>query len=351
LGTISFLLVLSVLVFIHELGHYSVAKYYGVTVYDFSIGFGKKLITKRFFNTNWSLSLIPLGGYVRMKGQEDIDPTNQNMDSDSYNRLSPFKRIMILLAGPGANFLLAFVLYFAVALMPHQTLSATIGKVMPNSPALQAGLKKGDKIIKINELEIKTWQEMSKEISSSNKPMQITVLRNGVKKYFVLNTKLTDTKNMFKEDIKRRMIGIAPAPIAVTISYGLYDGMINAYNQTIQSSKMIFQSVQKLIAGVVPHSEVGGVISIGKVISEASNTGVVSLFLIAALISVNLGVLNLLPIPALDGGHIMFNIYEMITKRKPNQKVLIQLTIMGWVILLGLMFLGLYNDINRFFKG
>jgi len=349
-GTISFLLVLSVLVFIHELGHYSVAKYYGVTVYDFSIGFGKKLITKRFFNTNWSLSLIPLGGYVRMKGQEDLDPSNQNMDNDSYNRLSPFQRIMILLAGPGANFLLAFVLYFTVALMPHQTLSATIGKVLPNSSALHAGLKEGDKIIKINNTQIKSWQEMSKVIAV-NDSMQITVLRDGVKKYFVLNTKLTNTKNMFKEDIKRKMIGIAPAPVAVTISYGLYDGLIHAYDQTIQSSKMIFQGVQKLIQGIIPHSEVGGVISIGKVISEASNTGIVSLFLIAALISVNLGVLNLLPIPALDGGHIMFNIYEMITKRKPSQKVLIQLTIMGWVILLALMVLGLYNDINRIFKG
>ncbi len=350
MGTISFLLVLSVLVFIHELGHYSVAKYYGVTVYDFSIGFGKKLITKRFFNTNWSLSLIPLGGYVRMKGQEDLDPSNQNMDNDSYNRLSPFQRIMILLAGPGANFLLAFVLYFTVALMPHQTLSATIGKVLPNSSALHAGLKEGDKIIKINNTQIKSWQEMSKVIAV-NDSMQITVLRDGVKKYFVLNTKLTNTKNMFKEDIKRKMIGIAPAPVAVTISYGLYDGLIHAYDQTIQSSKMIFQGVQKLIQGIIPHSEVGGVISIGKVISEASNTGIVSLFLIAALISVNLGVLNLLPIPALDGGHIMFNIYEMITKRKPSQKVLIQLTIMGWVILLALMVLGLYNDINRIFKG
>jgi len=350
LGTISFLLVLSVLVFIHELGHYSVAKYYGVTVYDFSIGFGKKLITKRFFNTNWSISLIPLGGYVRMKGQEDIDPTNQNMDNDSYNRLSPLKRIMILLAGPGANFLLAFVLYFAVALMPHQTLSSTIGKVLPNSPALQAGLQKGDKIIKINDTDIKSWQEMSKTISNSKTSMNITVLRDNQKKYFTLNTKLTNTQNMFKEKIKRQMIGIAPAPIAVTISYGLYDGLISAYDQTIQSSKMIFQGVQKLIQGIVPHSEVGGVISIGKVISQASNTGIISLFLIAALISVNLGVLNLLPIPALDGGHIMFNIYEMITKRKPNQKVLIQLTIMGWLILLGLMVLGLYNDINRFFN-
>ena len=145
------------------------------------------------------------------------------------------------------------------------------------------------------------------------------------------------------------MIGIAPAPVIVQVSYNFLDSIAYAYNKTIQSSTMIFQGVQKLIQGVVPHSEVGGVISIGKVISDASNSGIVSLFIISALISVNLGVLNLLPIPALDGGHIMFNLYEIITKRKPSQKVLIQLTIAGWVILFSLMALGLYNDINRLF--
>lgn len=351
MGTISFLLVLSVLVFIHELGHYSVAKYYGVTVYDFSIGFGKKLITKRFFNTNWSLSLIPLGGYVRMKGQEDLNPNNQNMDNDSYNKLNPYKRIMILLAGPGANFLLAFVLFFAVALMDHKELSPTIGKVLPNSPALEAGLLKNDKILKIDEIDIKIWNDISKAItnSKSTKAMQFTVLRDNKKVFLYVNTKILDSKNIFQEDIKKRMVGIAPAPIIINVSYNLSDGVVYAYDKTISSSKMIFQGIQKLIQGIIPSSEVGGVISIGKVISDASNTGIVSLFLIAALISVNLGVLNLLPIPALDGGHIMFNIYEIIVKRKPSANVLIKLTVVGWVLLFGLMALGLYNDINRLF--
>jgi len=349
LGTISFLLVLSVLVFIHELGHYSVAKYYGVTVYDFSIGFGKKLITKRFFNTNWSLSLIPLGGYVRMKGQEDLNPNNVNMEDDSYNKLTPYQRIMILLAGPGANFILAFVLFFAAALMDHKDLSPTIGKVLPNSPALYAGLKKNDKILKIDDTTIRTWNDLSKTISNSNKAMQFTVLRNHKKVYLNVNTKILDTQNIFKEKIKKAMVGIAPAPIVITVSYNFYDGVIYAYDKTIQSSKMIFQGIQKLIQGIVPSSEVGGVISIGKVISDASNTGIVALLLISALISVNLGVLNLLPIPALDGGHIMFNIYEIITKNKPSANVLIVLTIIGWILLFSLMALGLYNDIHRLF--
>jgi regulator of sigma E protease len=349
LGIISFLFVLSVLVFIHELGHYSIAKYYGVTVYDFSIGFGKKLITRRYFNTNWSLSLIPLGGYVRMKGQEDLNPSLLNMDKDSYNVLTPLKRIMVLLAGPVANFLLAFVLYIIVALMPHNAISATVGKVILNSPAFLAGLQKNDKIKQINDTKIISWKDMSSIIANSQNSLKFYILRNGQKKYLIINPKLSNTRNIFKEKIKKRMIGIAPAFIVIKISYNFIDSISYAYNETIQSSKMIFQGVQKLIQGIIPHSEVGGVLSIGKIISDASNSGIISLLIISALISVNLGVLNLLPIPALDGGHIMFNLYEIITKRKPNEKILIQLTIIGWIVLFSLMTLGLYNDLNRIF--
>lgn len=349
MGTVTFLLVLSVLVFIHELGHFSVARWFGVKVYDFSIGFGPKLFTKEFMDTRWSLSLIPLGGYVKMKGQEDLDPTKLSLDSDSYNVLTPFKRILILLAGPGANFLLAFILYLAIALMGHQTLGSTIGGVVKDSPAQIAGLVKNDKIIQINNTKIYTWTDLSKVIKTSDASMKFVIQRDNKIRVFTLKARMTNSKNMFKEDIKKMMIGISPAPILVSVSYGLFDGIGFAYEKTVEASTMIFQGVQKLIQGIVPSSEVGGVISIGKVISDASQNGIVAIFIIGALISVNLGVLNLLPIPALDGGHIMFNLYEMITKRKPSEKVLIQLTIIGWIMLGGLMILGLYNDINRLF--
>lgn len=147
------------------------------------------------------------------------------------------------------------------------------------------------------------------------------------------------------------MVGISPAPKIITVEHSLSESFVFAYEKTIESSKMIFLGVQKLIQGIVPSSEVGGVITIGKVISDASEVGLVALLGITALISVNLGVLNLLPIPALDGGHIMFNLYEMVTRKKPNEKVLLNLTIGGWVVLIGLMSLGLYNDINRILNG
>lgn len=347
MGFINFLIVLSILVFIHELGHFTVARLLGVKVYVFSIGFGKKLISKQWKGTEWSFSLIPLGGYVKMKGQEDINPALANNDSDSYNVKTPFQRILILLAGPFANFLLAFVLYISIGLLGNNHLTATIGKVVENSPAFHAGLKANDEILKINDKDIKTWDDLSGIIKDSNDPLKFYVKRDGKIQTFIIRPKMSDSQNMFKEKIKKRMIGIAPAPKVVTIFYSPVEAVSFAYDKTIESSKMIFLGVQKLIQGIIPSSEIGGVISIGTVISDASQSSFVALLTIMALISVNLGVLNLLPIPALDGGHIMFNLYEMITKRKPSDKVLIVMTVAGWAILLGLMSLGFYNDIVR----
>ncbi len=349
MGIINFLIVLSILVFIHELGHFLVARYFGVKVHVFSIGFGKKLFSKEWKGTTWQFALIPLGGYVKMKGQDDSDPSKVESGDDSYNNKTPLQRIAILLAGPLANFLLAAVLYFFIALMGSNALAPNIGKVMDNSPAQQAGLKAGDVIVRINQTNIKTWNDLSKVIKDSKTSLAFYIKRDNKLYSKVVNPQLSDSENIFREKIKKKMIGIAPAPKVIVVHHTFFESFAFAYDKTIESSKMIFLGVKKLIQGIIPSSEVGGVITIGKVISDASQSSIIALFSIMALISVNLGVLNLLPIPALDGGHIMFNIYEFLTKRKPSDKVFIFLTIAGWVILGSLMILGLYNDIIRFF--
>ena len=347
MGTITFLLVISFLVFFHELGHFLAARYFGVKVEVFSIGFGKQLYSKVWAGTKWQLSLIPLGGYVKMKGQDDSKPTLIEDGNDSYNTKKPWQRIIILLAGPLANFILAFILFIFIALLGVNALSPTIGKVMDNSPAQKAKLKAGDKIIKINEVEIRTWSDIGKTIVATQGNLKFFIKRDGKILVKVLNPYISDAKNIFKEDIKKRMIGISAAPKFIKVNYSFDQALVYAYETTYQSSKMIFQGVQKLLQGIIPSSDVAGIITIGKVIADASQSSIIALLGITALISVNLGVLNLLPIPALDGGHIMFNLYEMFTKRKPSEKVLIVLTIVGWVILGSLMFLGMYNDIIR----
>jgi len=347
MGIVISLLVLSGLIFFHELGHYLAARLMGVYVEVFSIGFGKKLLSFRKFDTEWSISAIPLGGYVKMKGQDDSDPTKKSFDEDSYNVKTPQQKIFILLAGPAFNFILAFVLYFIIALSSPPILSPVIGKVMKDSPAYVAGLETNDTISSINGLKIETWEEMSEMITNATGSLDVGIIRNGYFEYKVLTPKLLESQNMFGETIQKKMIGIGSAGVTHPLKLGFMETLTYATKQTIFASTMIFTGLQKLIVGDVPASEMGGVISIVKITADASEDGWMSVLFFAALISVNLGVLNLLPIPALDGGHIMFNIYELIFRREASEAVMVKFTVAGWVVLFSLMGLGLFNDINR----
>ncbi len=341
------LAVLSALIFFHELGHYFAARLMGVYVEVFSIGFGKKLFTFNKWNTQWSISAIPLGGYVKMKGQDDSDPSNISLDEDSYNIKTPSQRIFILLAGPAANFVLAYILYFFIALGGPSILSPVIGNVVKDSPAFVAGLETNDTIVSINGISIATWEEMAKTISSAEGSLNVEIQRDGFLEFKTLTPKVSETTNMFNEVIQKKMIGIGSAGVTHKLELAVDETLSYAVDKTIWASTMIFTGVQKLITGDVPAKELGGVISIVKLTSDATAAGWMSVLFFAALISVNLGVLNLLPIPALDGGHIMFNLYEMITRKAPSEAVLIKLTIAGWALLFSLMGLGLYNDITR----
>jgi len=341
------LLVLSLLIFFHELGHYAAARAMGVSVEVFSIGFGKRMLTFKKWQTEWSISAIPLGGYVRMKGQDDSDPTKKSYDADSYNVKTPSEKIFILLAGPLANFVLAFFLYFFIALGGPNILSPVIGEVVKDSPAEVAGLKTNDTIKSIDGVEISSWKEMAGFIERSDGSLNVEIIRDGFIEFKTLTPNIKETTNMFNEVVQKKMIGIGSAGISHKLELSASETLNYATEQTIFASTLIFTGLKKLIVGEVPANELGGVISIVKLTSDATAAGWMSVLFFAALISVNLGVLNLLPIPALDGGHIMFNLYELIFKRAASDAILIKLTIAGWVVLFSLMGLGLYNDINR----
>jgi len=348
MGTFIALLVFSFLIFFHELGHFLAARFFGVHVEVFSIGFGKRLLTKKFGATEWSFSLIPLGGYVRMKGQDDADPTKKSYDEDSYNSKTAFQKIIISLAGPFANFLLAFLLYLSVSTIGVPTPLANIGQLIKGSPAVEAGMQLEDTIANIDGKPIKYWSEIGESLGQNEQVHQITILRNGTYLDLNIKPKLLETKTIFGESEKRYLLGISPNPNAMeNRSYALDEGLVFAYEQTEHASLYILQSLQKLISGLIPMENLGGVIGIVDTTSKVSHMGIVALLMFAALISVNLGVVNLLPIPALDGGHIMFHLYELITKKRASDEIMLKLTIIGWGILLSLMLLGVYNDINR----
>jgi len=347
-GIFTALIILSFLIFFHELGHFTAARFFGVQVDVFSIGFGRKLFTKQIGKTQWTLSMIPLGGYVKMKGQDDSNPSFVSYDEDSYNIKKPWQRIIILLAGPFANFLLAFILYLSISFIGVPKLLAVVGDINHTQPAYQAGVKVGDRITQINGKRITYWEDIGESIQNNPSQLYITLLRENKFIDLTIVPELQKVQNRFNETVERKIIGIKPNINATTsVTYGVKQGLEYAYTQTENASMLIVKGLQKLLSGLVPMEQLGGVVSIVDVTAKASSVGIISLLFFTALISVNLGVLNLLPIPALDGGHIMFNLYEMISKRKPNEEIMYKLTIMGWAILLGMMVLGLYNDINR----
>ncbi|BAM32118.1 RIP metalloprotease RseP [Helicobacter cinaedi] len=345
------LLILSFLVFFHELGHFIVARICGVKVEVFSIGFGKKLVSWQFRQTEYVLSMIPLGGYVKLKGQDDSNPKLKNYEADSYLSKSPWQRIAILLAGPFFNLFLAFLLYMAVGLLGKVSLLPVVGEVKENYPAVKAGIKAGDVIVAINGKEIKTWEELDSMIIESQGELELKIQRGQGELKESLRVRVLpmeqEAQNIFRENITRKIIGISSAGAVGMVHYKGLDSIVFGIDESIKASTLIAQSIIKLISGVVPSSEVGGVVSIVSVISAASSSGLTHLLWLTALISVNLGILNLLPIPALDGGHIIFNLYEVIMRKAPSENVAYYLTLCGWAVLLGLMLLGLYNDIFR----
>lgn len=345
-GAILPLVALSFLIFFHELGHFLIARAFGVRVEVFSIGFGKKLWKKTFGDTEYAFSLIPLGGYVKMKGQNDSDPLEQSADKDSYTSKAPWQRICILLAGPLFNILLAFLIYSSLSYGEKQVLLPILGEIKTDYPADKAGLKSGDKILSINGESIQTWGEMVEMISTSSS-LHLQIQRGEEKLFISLKSKEVEGKNIFGENKKHYVIGVGAKGEFGSMYFGVWDALKSGIKNTYENSLFIFEGIKKLIVGSVPTSEVGGVVSIVQVMHKASQSGWVSFSLLVALISINLGVLNLLPIPALDGGHIIFNLYEMIFRRPPTQNVLYYLTLGGWAILLSLMLLGLYNDIHR----
>ncbi|MDR2152247.1 MAG: RIP metalloprotease RseP [Helicobacteraceae bacterium] len=347
MGVITAIIILSMLIFFHELGHFIAARAMGVTVETFSIGFGKKLWAKKIGATEYAISAIWLGGYVKMKGQDDSDPTAKSGESDAYDSKKPWQRIVILFAGPFANFVIAFAMFWAAALMGFDALAPSIGKVVEDSPAHKAGLLAGDKITAIDGAAIKSWDQMSAVIRGSQSAVVLTIERGGDRLVLTLNPELSDAKNVFGETETRKMIGVAASGEIVKLRYGVAESLAVAMDKTIEASTLIFQSVIKLITGVVGLENVGGIVSIVDFTAKASAIGFSALLTFSALISVNLGVLNLLPIPALDGGHIIFNLYEQIVRKAPSEKMLYRLTIGGWAALCALMILGLYNDIVR----
>lgn len=340
-------LMLAFLIFVHELGHFIIARICGVKVEVFSIGFGKKLCFFKLFGTQFALSLIPLGGYVKLKGMDkEENGTNETAD-DSYTQKSPFQKLWILFGGAFFNFLFAILVYFFLALSGEKVLLPVIGDLEKN--ALEAGLLKGDKILSINHEKIASFREIRSVVVHSQGELVLEIERN----HQILEKRLTpkivamiSDSNDPNEMIRYKAIGIKPDMQKTgVVSYSLIQAFKQALSRFKESVVLIMDSLKRLIIGSASVKELSGVIGIVGALSHANSLSMLLLF--GAFLSINLGILNLLPIPALDGAQMLGVVFKNIFKI--TLPVIIQnaLWLAGVGFLVFIMFLGLFNDLTR----
>ncbi|GAA6916253.1 RIP metalloprotease RseP [Helicobacter pylori] len=340
-------LMLAFLIFVHELGHFTIARICGVKVEVFSIGFGKKLYFFKLFGTQFALSLIPLGGYVKLKGMDkEEDETNESVH-DSYAQKSPFKKLWILFGGAFFNFLFAILVYFFLALGGEKVLLPIIGDLEKN--ALEAGLLKGDKILSINHKKIASFREIRSVVARSRGELVLEIERN----HQILEKRLTpkivaviSDSNDPNEIIKYKVIGIKPDMQKTgVVSYSLFQAFEKALSRFKEGVVLIVDSLRRLIIGSASVKELSGVVGIVGALSHADSLSVLLLF--GAFLSINLGILNLLPIPALDGAQMLGVVFKNIFKITLSAFMQNALWLAGVGLLVFIMFLGLFNDLTR----
>jgi len=342
---------LGVLIFFHEFGHFIVARLFGVGVEKFSLGFGPRLIGKKVGITDYRISAIPLGGYVKMVGEEpdaEIDPEDIPL---SFTHKHVAKRMLIVAAGPVFNILLAVIIFFGIFLVSGTfILKPSVGSVKQGSPAFAAGIEKGDLITAINESAINSWDEMAGIINSSEgQKIKLTVHRGESSRNFFLAPEQVTTQNIFGEDVQRYIIGITAAGETYSKDMNLFQAFSESLIQTYKVTELMVVIIVKLISGDISTDTIGGPIMIAQMAGDSAKAGIGNLIFFIALISVNLAIINLLPIPVLDGGHLLFFSIEAIKGRPVSTKVREIAQQVGLFFLILLMILVFYNDISRIF--
>lgn len=349
---LSTIFVLGVLIFFHELGHFLVAKKAGIRVDRFSLGFPPSILSKKIGETEYCIGLIPLGGYVKMAGENPDDEATGAPDEFMSKTIST--RAAVIFAGPLANFLLAWLIlwgiYFTQGEMVTDPDRSIIGVVTEDSPAEAAGLLPGDIVTSINGTQIGGFGEMAALISVEvEKPITIDWDRDGTAMSAVVTTQSDKTYNNEGQKVAVGKIGVGQhgehRPLGIFASSG------RAISRTAEYGKMIFQLIGDLISLRVSPKAIGGPVFIAQMAGQTAQLGFSTLLFFMALLSVNLAILNVLPIPILDGGHLLFLVIEKI-KGSPlsvNHRMIAQQV--GLVFLLLVIVLVTYNDIARFITG
>jgi regulator of sigma E protease len=330
------------------LGHFLAARIAGVGVLKFSLGFGPKIFGKKIGETEYVLSWIPLGGFVKLLGESGDEELSPELEKRSFHKQSVWKRMLIVLAGPGFNFLLAIFIFTIVLMNGLPSLTSEVGEVQKDSAAYEAGMLSGDKIISMDGQKIAVWEDIRDVIAVvKERQMEVVVERDGAEKFLSIQPRLSKSKNIFGEEVPAYLIGISPSDKTTIERRNPWDAILSSVYKTWQISKLTVISVIKIFEGVISPKTLGGPIFIAQVAGAQVKEGIIPFILFMAILSINLGVINLFPIPVLDGGHILFYLIEIVTRREINVKVREIAQQVGFVVLLMLMLFVIFIDIER----
>ena len=359
---IPFIILITIVVFIHEYGHYYFAKKYGVGITDFSIGFGKEIFGwKDKSGTRWKICWIPLGGYVKFFGDRNVfSQTEQQKIINQYNEedrlklfiLKPlYQRSIIVAAGPLANYVLAILIFTMINMFVGKDMTpAVIDEVQEDSPAFVAGMQKNDRILYIDNNKVESILQVSTYINTSTaETIEFVVLRRDQEISLLIKPDLVEGKDFLGNSAKKRMIGIKLSPLnnefqkkRLGPSQAIYFSIKEVWFVTVTSLNYL----GKMIVGSADSSQLGGPIKIAKITGQVAEYGIIPFLSIMAYISISLGLINLFPIPMLDGGHLMFYLIEKILGRPLSQKTQEGFFRIGLFLLFSLMFFVTFNDLK-----
>ncbi len=358
----SFVLLISFIVFIHEFGHFFVARLCGVKIKEFSIGFGRELVgftDKK--GTRWKICPIPFGGYVKMYGDKNgasipdsqvIAAMSPEERKKSFIGKSVYQRMAIVVAGPVANFLLAIVIFtFLFKANGLNTVAPIVDEVLPQSAAFEAGLQKSDKILAIDENEVNDFEDLRQIVlNAGEQPLNFKIERATKIFEVKITPKVQIRKDFFGDEVKLGTLGVVASEVShQDLNFG--QSFIQANVETYKISLAIFKALSELITGKRSVDELGGPIKIAKYSGKTVEMGLNAVVWFMAMISINLGVMNLLPIPVLDGGHLFFYFFEAIFRKPLSQKVQKVAFQIGFSLVLSLMLFTTFNDIRHLIIG
>jgi regulator of sigma E protease len=344
---IIFLTVLSILIVVHEFGHFIVAKRCGVRVERFSLGFGPKLLSRTHDGTEFTLCLIPLGGFVKMAGDERANCKGGREEFFSH---PVGHRALIVIMGPVVNYVLAYLCLVLVFLMGNPVLSNKVGEVMKDYPAAVAGLLAQDVVVRIEGQAIEQWEDLQKQVSESKgATLSVEVLRQGLPLTLTITPRNDVLKNIFGQEEVVRVIGVRPAEEMVTVQYGPLVSLGKAAEKLWEITEMTYKALYRMLTlQMNPKEAMTGPIGIFFIIQKAAEMGFTYLVYITGIISASLAIFNLLPLPVLDGGHLLFLVIEKVRGRGLSPKADDLLSRVGLGLILTLALFVFYSDFERF---